>query len=95
MGVSDQMNQTLTPTKTVNVEGKIHYNEGNQAWGKIKLKKEIINEFPQLKEKRSAFSYELMFCRTVEDLRIIIKKYAKSDCTVPLMLFLYKEKEEP
>jgi len=81
----------LQPRKIINVKGKIHYNESKQAWSNIKLKRELINEFPQLKEKRSAFSYELTFCRTVEDVNKLIKKFAKTDDAVPLLMFLYKE----
>jgi len=83
----------LSPRKIINVKGKLHYNESRQAWSNLLLKNELINEFPALKEKRSAFSYELMFCRTIEDLNKLIKKYAKNDEIVPLMLFLYKESD--
>jgi len=59
----------------------------------ILLFKSFANEFPQLKEKRSNLSYELMFCRTIEDLNKLIKKFAKTDEAIPLLMFLYKEKE--
>lgn len=36
------------------------YGESNQAWNTIKLKSEFLNEFKQLKEKRSKFSYEII-----------------------------------
>lgn len=81
----------LAPRKIINVKGKLHYNESRQAWSNLLLKNELINEFPALKEKRSAFSYEVMFCRTIEDLKNLIKKYAKDEEIVPLLLWLYKE----
>ena len=58
----------------------------------LRLKRELINEFPQLKEKRSAFGYELMFCRTSEDLDKMIKELSKKGEAVPMLMFLYKEK---
>ena len=67
----------LIPRKIINVKRKIHYNESKQAWSNIKLKRELINEFPQLKEKRANFSYELMFCRTLEDLDKALKEMSK------------------
>jgi len=81
----------LTPRKIINVKGKIYYNESKQAWSNIKLKRELINEFPQLKEKRSKFSYELMFCRTAEELDKIIKKFIKTKEIMPMLMFLYKD----
>ncbi len=84
-------NKPLTPRKIINVKGKIHYNESKQAWSNIKLKRELINEFPQLKEKRSNFSYELMFCRTSDDLNKALKELSKKGEIMPMLMFLYKE----
>ena len=81
----------LTPRKIINVKGKIHYNESRQAWSNIKLKRELINEFPQLKEKRGNFSYELMFCRTSEDLDRALKELSKNGEVMPMLMLLYKE----
>ena len=81
----------LIPRKIINVKGKIHYNESKQAWSNIKLKRELINEFPQLKEKRANFSYELMFCRTAEDFNKVIKELAENEEVMPMLMLLYKE----
>ena len=81
----------LIPRKIINVKRKIHYNESKQAWSNIKLKRELINEFPQLKEKRANFSYELMFCRTLEDLDKALKEMSKKGEVMPMLMFLYKE----
>ncbi len=59
--VNPQMNGFLTPTKEVLViEGKISYSESSQAWNVLKIKKDIFNIFPQLKEKRSNFAYHMV-----------------------------------
>jgi len=81
----------LTTRKIINVKGKIHHNESRQAWSNIKLKRELINEFPQLKEKRANFFYELMFCRTQEDLDKALKELSNREDVVPMLMFLYKE----
>ncbi len=81
----------LDPRKIINVKGKIHYNESKQAWNTIKLKTEFLKEFQQLKEKRSKFSYELMFCRTVEELNKALKELSKKGEIMPMLMFLYKE----
>jgi hypothetical protein len=69
----------------------MYYNESRQAWSNLLLKNELINEFPQLKEKKSAFSYELTFCRTVEELNKTIKRLLKKEGAVPLLLWMYKD----
>lgn len=82
--------KTLAPRKIINVKGKMHYNESNQSWGKIILKREIVDEFPQLKEKRSTFSYKLMFFRTHEELLNTIKKLNDKE-VMPMIFWMYKE----
>ena len=82
----------LTPRTKINSEGKIAYSESFQAWNIIRLKKELFNEFPQLKEKRSKFSYELIYHRSEKELEKAIKKLFKGNSDiVPMLLFLYKD----
>lgn len=82
----------LTPRKVVDSEGKIAYSESAQAWNVIKLKKELFEEFPELKEKRSAFSYKLKFFRDKEELENAYKKFkGTKDKMMPMILWLYKE----
>ena len=83
----------LIPRKVINVKGKVHYSESNQAWNTIKLKSEFLNEFKQLKEKRSKFSYEMIFGRTEAEMVDAIKKIIKDDTLMPILMFLYKDKE--
>lgn len=81
-----------SPRKVVDSEGKIAYSESAQAWNVIKLKKELFDEFPELKEKRSSFSYKLKFFRTEEELESAYKKFkGNKDKMMPMVLFLYKE----
>lgn len=83
--------QPLLPRKIVNVTGKIHYSESNQAWNIIKLKSEFLNEFHQLKEKRSKFSYEMVFGRTEEEIIESLKKAIKEKRVMPVLMFLYRD----
>jgi len=84
------MKKLLAPKKIIDIDGKLAYAEGFQSWNVLRLKKEIINEFPALKEKRSSFSYKLMFFRTFEDLRNTVNKLKNED-VMPIMLWLYKD----
>ena len=81
----------LTPRKVVSVEGKVHYSESNQAWNIIKLKSEFLNEFKQLKEKRSKFSYEMIFGRNEEEMVEALRRIMEDKKLMPILMFLYKE----
>ena len=84
--------KTLTPRRIIDSNGKIIYNESAQAWNIIKLKKELFDEFPELKEKRSAFSYKLKFFRDQEELEKAYQKFKKAkDKAMPMILVLYKD----
>ena len=89
--MSDNLKQPLVPRNIIKIKGKIHYSESNQAWNIIKLKSEFLNEFHQLKEKRSKFSYEMVFGRTEEEIIESLKKVVKDKGVVPVLMFLYKE----
>jgi len=82
----------LTPRKVINIDGKVYYNESFQAWNTLKLKKELFTEFPQLKEKRSKFSYELEYYRDSEKLLARVKKMIESGKALPLLIWLFKDK---
>lgn len=82
----------LSPKRIIDIDGKLAYSEGFQSWNLIRLKKEIVDEFPQLKEKRSAFSYRLMFFRTHEEILDTIKKL-KNEEVMPMILWMYKDLE--
>lgn len=84
----------LKPWNFLDIEGKLAYGEGAQAWNILRLKKEILTEFPQLKEKRTPLSYNLAFVKTYDDLLDYIKKMEKENKPLPLLLWFYKTKEE-
>ncbi|MFA5953341.1 MAG: hypothetical protein WC812_01990 [Candidatus Pacearchaeota archaeon] len=88
-----ESSRPLIPRKIISVKGKVHYSESNQAWNIIKLKSEFLNEFQQLKEKRSKFSYEMIFGRTEAEMIEAIKKIINDKNLMPILMFLYKEGE--
>ena len=82
----------LTPRKTINSQGKVNYSEGFQAWNVLNLKKELFEEFPQLKQKRAKFCYEIIYHRDVKEFEKAIKEMIKGDKNVmPLLLWIYKD----
>ena len=86
------MQKILTPRTKIDSEGKIAYSESFQAWNTLKLKKELFSEFPQLKEKRSKFSYKLVHFRDAKELELEIKeRIKKGEKVMPMLLWLFKE----
>jgi viroplasmin and RNaseH domain-containing protein len=85
--------KALVPKNSIEVFGKIIYSEGNQAWNLIKLRKEVLTEFYQLKEKRSKFSYNMVYYRTFEELERAVKKLKREGSALPFLMFLYKDSE--
>jgi len=56
----------------------------------MRFKKELFDEFPELKEKRSKFSYKLAFHRDPEEFLKIIKSLS-GEQVMPMLLWLYRE----
>ena len=82
----------LTPRKeALKINGKLLYNEGDQSWNMIRLKKEVLYEFPQLKEKQSSFSYLMVIGKTQEEIKQVLSEVNKE--AVPVLLFFNKEKD--
>ena len=92
MDISPQIKTPLLARKVVNIQGKLHYNESNQAWNKLKFKKELLNEFPQLKEKRSKFSYEMQYFRDPLDFETTLKEFKNSSQALPVLMWIFKDK---
>lgn len=91
MKESPQNKKLLEPRKVIDIDGNIAYSEGFQAWNTIMLKKEIFAEFPELKEKRSKFSYRIALSRDFESFMDIAKDIQKEK-VMPILMWIYKEK---
>ena len=72
---------------TLNVCGALSYSEGQRAWNLIRLKHDLLREFPQLKERREKFEYKLVMHRSFEDLKKAIKEIEKDKKVIPMLLF--------
>lgn len=80
----------LTPwTGNLVCEGKITYSERSRAWSVIRLHKDILNEFPTLKNRRAKLSFMIEHVRTVENLKAKVKEIERANSGIPLLLYLY------
>ena len=76
------------------IAGKMFYSESNQCWNIIRLKKDILQRFPQLKEKQADFCYKMNMYSDFNELGQEIKALQKKGETVPILLMFYKKKIE-
>ena len=80
-------NKIIQPKhETLELEGELSYSEGLRAWNLIRLKKDILREFPQLKERREKFAYKMIMHRTFEDLKKSLKEL-ENQKVIPIFLF--------
>ena len=92
MKKSNETTTLLSPNhEAIKINGKLFYSEGDQSWNIIRLKKDVLKEFPQLKEKRGSFSYKMVIHRSPEEIKKSISEVGK-DGAIPILLFFCKEK---
>lgn len=85
--------QILRPRRgNTEIKGKISYQESNHTWSLLNLRKPIIDEFPQLKERTAHFGYKMVFCHEYSDLERFIRKLKKEGQALPILMWLVKEK---
>jgi len=87
--------QILRPRRDrVEVKGKLSYRESTHSWCFLRLGKEIISEFPQLKERVSGFGYKMIFYHEFNDIEKFIRKLKREGEAVPILMWLVKEKNQ-
>ena len=85
------MKEVLRPKQeTFEIEGKLSYGEGNRAWNTIWLKRDLLKEFPQLKERRKKFNYKMVMHRSFKELKRDINKMDKEGEVIPLLLWFIR-----
>jgi hypothetical protein len=87
--------QILRPQKNkIEINGKLSYLESTHSWSLISLRKAIVEEFPQLKERMSAFGYKMVFYHEHEDLARFIRKLKADEEALPILVWLVREKTD-
>jgi len=88
----DESWSLLSRTEGPIIIGKLMYSESDQAWNTIRLRKEILQRFPQLKEKREAFRYKMNIYHDFEHLLDEIKNMKEKSDIVPILLMLCRKR---
>ncbi|MFH1972153.1 MAG: hypothetical protein ABIJ18_01605 [archaeon] len=76
--------------ETKELKGSVYYHGPSQAWCLIKLKKEILSELKDLKNKRGDFSYEMLMPMTFSQLDEAVEKTKVEKKAIPFLLWLKK-----
>ena len=86
-----KLNGFLVPSQEVfKIKGSVLYQESAQAWNTIKIKRELLFLYPQLREKNSKINYTMIVPRSLEEIK---KQLANmlDDNKLPILLFFGKE----
>jgi hypothetical protein len=79
----------LAPRNFLDVEGKIIYSEGDQAWKLIRLRKDLLNEFHQLKEKSQNFHIKSFILEALRNFKQ--NEEDKEREVLPMLVWFYRE----
>ena len=77
--------------ETLKVRGKVFYHESAQAHSLIRLTKEVLSRYPQLREKQASFSYVMIVPRSKEELKKQLQELREKPERVPIILFLERD----
>ena len=76
---------------TLEAEGAMSYDNSSGCWNTIRVRKNFVKQFPQLKEKRAKFSYKMNFCASYEELKKAIERMDKNKEPLPILLYLIQD----
>ena len=68
------------------------YNDSVRAWNILRLKKEFLQEFQQLKNRQEQFSYEMLVFYNYEELEKTIKELKNTGKVPPVLFWIGKDR---
>jgi len=90
----DDLKSLKPADDVINLIGPILYSPGSRAWNTIRIKKDLMFKFPQLKEKRAKFFYKMILHKDYKELEKALRKMKRIGESVPILFFLYRKKDE-
>ena len=72
------------------ITGRMYYNESMSAWSIIQLKKTLLEDYEELRNRRNKFSYEMFMSCTFDEIEIHLKAAKKQGRAPPLMIWFKK-----
>jgi len=84
--------QILIPkSKPLIIDGIVSYSETCRARSIIRLKKDVINEFNDLKNRDKLIRYKLEYYRGPRRLQKRVNEITENGGGIPFLLFIYSE----
>ncbi len=80
--------------KELNCYGKFSYDENKRAWSIMKLKKEIIQMFPILKERRNHIGYRMKLFLSLQSFNEYSNKVSSKELPVPIIMYIERIEDE-
>ncbi|MBW3001872.1 hypothetical protein KY338_01775 [Candidatus Woesearchaeota archaeon] len=77
---------------TLEAKGVMSYDNNARCWNTIRVRKNFVKQFPQLRQRRTKFSYKMSFYASYEELKKAIKNMEKKKEALPILLYLVQEK---
>lgn len=74
----------------LDITGHVSYSDGYGAWNVIRLKKDLLREFPQLREKTAKILYKLVFYKSQDELKKALNDIEKNNEPLPILLYFFK-----
>jgi hypothetical protein len=84
----------IVPRSIIKSRGKMYYKEANRAWCFLRLRKEILDEFDELREKYCNFSYDVVYYETYEELEKALRDFKKGGQPLPILMWLVRDMKE-
>ncbi len=81
----------IKPYYGFKTKGNLYYNPGARAWSVLKLKKDIINTFPKLTQRREKCGYKMVYSHDHAELLSKIQKIVDQRGNIPILLFFEDE----
>lgn len=82
----------LRPNNDVlDIEGNVIYSTNWGAWNTIRLRKDILDQFPQLKDRKLKIGYRLLFYKTYDELLSAVNRIKEKKEAIPILLYLYQQ----
>jgi len=80
--------------KPLIVSGRLSYNENVRCNNILRFKKEIREEFSDLKGKANLISYRMEYFRSDKELYDRINQVIEAGIGLPFLLFLFREEKD-
>ena len=82
---------TLQPlNEGKSITGKLSYHDASHSWCVLRIKKELLNEFPDLRDRSSKFTYKITLLSSFEGVEDHVRRIKERGGTPPMLFWFEK-----